>query len=64
MTSQSHRIRGGAADEAFQEQCLCGRKELLLVGSVFDLFNVEDHLHQKNIYKTAKRDRFPFRRRL
>ena len=26
--SQSHGIKGGAADKAFQEQCFCGREEL------------------------------------
>ena len=37
--SQSHRIKGGATDEAFEGQFFCGREELLLV---FYLFNFQN----------------------
>ena len=50
--SQSPQIKGGATDEAFQEQCfLCDRRAS--IGANFNLLNSQD-LVQKNIYKTLK----------
>ena len=45
--SQSHRIKGGTADEAFQEQCFLWDRGAP-VGVDFDLFNFQDHLHAQD----------------
>ena len=48
--SQSHRIKGGASDEAFQEQCFLWERGAS-VGADFDLLNFQDLLQaQERIY--------------
>ena len=49
--SQSHSIKGGTADEAFQVQCFSGREELLLVWTLafltfktFYILQAQEHI--------------------
>ena len=53
--SQSHEIKGGATDEAFQEQCFLWERGAS-VALDFNLLNFEDCLHaQYPVYKEKER---------
>ena len=48
--SQSHNIKGGTTDEAFEEQCFLWERGAA-VGADFHLFNFQDILHAQEHFK-------------
>lgn len=46
--TQSHRIKGETADQAFQEQCVL-RESVASVGADIDLLNFRDLVHARGL---------------